>query len=464
MALEWPDFTQACATDEAPYRFLVDALAERYAAASAATGRGIGFPVSSDSTRPAPLLSRLESLRENLRSIAPSFVRLEDPSYRLRSWSGFPAAYSGTDLMKGEHSLALLPAPGSPERDPEALRIYRDFLGNCAWWLGRFRYVDVSERSYYTRRSKASGEIDIGDSEYWGHSESGVEPADAMRSPTHEAVAESAASSDLAIRCVHVSNDRYDDFFDSETGTWRQDVERHQHRSVSATAYSGLVVRNFSGLAGTLVLMPCFDRIGSRRSHPERSVSVDRITSLIDTFPTHPNGDKFAGDYNTVETEEERHGDRWLETYRRAVDCRQWNKVVDDSTWRVMHEGTETETTTVWSLDGSRSHSETESSEDTGTNYTVWENTETRIEDFDGFGEWTEGAPVERGAVPAHGRVVAIPERSSIPLPDLWDLEPLRKWRHGVHPRYVSDGVAVTTLLRIVPVLDFNASYQHQES
>ena len=186
MAVDWPDFRQAGITEARHFAALKDALAERCAAACAGAGESIDFPVGEQWRGPVPDLYRLTRLRSAICSLAPRFVRLEDELYRWQAWSRFPIAYTRADPMKGDHSLAILPSPGTPEANADLLGVYRDFLENCAWWLGRFRYVDVSGASFFTRRSTAWGGIDISDEEYWGHEESGAEPETFMASPEHE--------------------------------------------------------------------------------------------------------------------------------------------------------------------------------------------------------------------------------------------------------------------------------------
>ena len=60
--------------------------------------------------------------------------------------------------------------------------------------------------------------------------------------------------------------------------------------------------------------------------------------------------------------------------------------------------------------------------------------------------------------------MVAIPERDDIPLPNVWDLESFRLWRRSLHPRDRSDTVSYRAVLRVVPILDFNSSYQYQDT
>ena len=460
MALEWPDFSQATITDASCYEALKNALAERCAAASAGYGYHYEYPAPDDGAAAAPDLERLTELRTAIRNLAPRFVRLEDERYRLCAWSIFPASYSSADVMKGEHSLAILPAPGTPEASAEHLQIYRTFLANCAWWLRQFRYVNVTGASYYTLRSTARGSIDIWDLDGGDHREWGDEPGAVMASPETRRVDQPADG--YMIRNYHVDGDRWeDDFYGRDTG-WKYDVGHYQYRSVESTSYSGLVVRNFSGLDGSLLLVPCYTK-ANRYSFPTRHVGTVYVDSLIPTSATYSDGDLFAGDVTFTGIDEEKHGSAWLETKRQVSHGTQSWRQAGESSWDLDQLLRTTVTKTDWSLDGTRSHSETSSSETTDWyDYTIWEPTETRIQDFDGFGEWTLGVPIGGSVVPAHDRLVAIPERTEIPFPDDWDLTGYRTWRPGLHPRDRDDTVSATLSLRIVPILDFNPSYLYQ--
>ena len=460
MALEWPDFSQATLTDARFLDALRFAFAERFAAAGARDGFYVQYPWTGYWEDATPDLDRPENLRLALRSLAPNFVRLEDESYRWQTWSRFPIAYSGSDLMKGEHSLAILPAPGTPEGDSARLADYRTFLESCAWWLKQFRYVDVGGQSYYTLRSTAKGSINIRDMDYWGHDEWGDEPETVMASPETRRVDQPATG--YMIRNYHADSDRWeDDFYGRDTG-WKYDIGHYQYRSVEATSYSGLVVRNFSGLPGSLILVPCYTR-ASRGTYPERRIETDFIESVMPTSCFDDDGDRMAETVLDTETREERHGDAWLETYRSVFGGRQWHEQLTETSAAVRHEGTRTTTETVWSADGSRHLDETTTKTSTDWyNYTIWERSTTYIDEFDGFGEWTLGVPVAGGVVPAHDRLVAIPERTEIPFPDVWNLAGFRRWRLGLHPRDRDDSVHYTAYLRIAPILDFNPSYLYQ--
>ena len=135
MAVAWPDFAACGITAAAPLRAITDALRERQAASGALGFHSVGaFPLLGESFDATPDLRLLGAIREYLRALAPCFVRLDDESYSWYSWGNFPIPYSGDDLLRGDHSLARLPARGTPEGCAPALDVYRTFLANCAWW------------------------------------------------------------------------------------------------------------------------------------------------------------------------------------------------------------------------------------------------------------------------------------------------------------------------------------------
>ena len=467
MALEWPDFSQATITDAKTVDALKFAVAERAAAARA--GNGYSGYTADGWFDPTPDLHRIRTLRDAIRGLAQFFVRLEDERYKWQAWSRFPISYSGNDLMKGEHSLAILPAPATPEADSARLEDYRRFLENCAWWLKQFRYVSVADQSFYTRKAAARGHKSISDYPWLGghrHEESGEEPETYLASPEISGTGTDSPpnASRYMIRCYHWDSDRWEDTFAGREKGWQYDTDRYQWREVEATAYSGLVVRNFSGLAGSLILVPCYER-STQGICPERRIETYLDEDLMPTSPTDDDGDRMTSHIVSTETREDRHDLTWLETYRRVEDIRQWWEPVDGGYHSLESEGTVVQTETNWSLDGSRSFATTSTKPSTHwKDFLVWERTDTYIDDFDGFGEWELGMQVPGGIVPAHGRVVAIPERDDIPPPDVWDLTGFRKWRVSLHPRDRDDDVHYTAYLRISPILDFNSSYQYQDN
>ena len=467
MALEWPDFSKATITDAAPIQILYDIVAERCAAAGAYDGYGVEGDSLDWTYAAEPVLERLTRLRNTLRDLASRFIRLEVESYKWEAWSRFPIAYNGTDLMKGEHSLAILPVVGTPEANAVELERYRTFLSNCTWWLRQFRHVNVAAKSYFTRSSEASGTYNWFQYPDGEINEYGDIPEDVMAAPTHEDISRRGwnAVRNL-IDCTHREHMHYEDWHSRDEG-WHYDYEHYLSRQVTATAYSGLVVRNFSGLAGELLLVPCYARASPRssQSFPYQSIETDFIDTLMPDSGFDDDGGRMAETVTYTQARFDKHDAEWLETYRSEFHGRQWYEQESEYVIAIRHEGTDVTTTTKWTLDGSRSLSETTSDEWTSWyNYTIWEISEHRIDDFDGYGEWSLGVPVSSGVIPPHDRVVAIPEKDNIPLPDVWDLEGLRLWRKTLHPRDRSDTVSYRAVLRVVPILDFNPSYQYQDT
>lgn len=464
MAVEWPDFARATITEARYYNALKAALAERCAAACAGAGSCIFFSDDDQRDDATPDLTRLRRLRKVLRDLASKFIRLEDERYPWQAWSRFPIAYTDADIMKGEHSLAILPTPGSPESCAGQLEVYRTFLENCAWWLKRFRYVDVSGNSYYTRKSEANGSYNWARRPNGEISEQGELPEAAMSNPSHEEIGKTgwAATSNL----VDVSHREYEHLEDwhSRDDGWHFDYEYYRARNVRATAFSGLVVRNFSGLPGELLLVPCYT-CAARGEFPTRYKWTDLIDSVMPDDPWEDDGGRMAESMTDTEIREEKHGNAWLEVLRDTEKCRQWWVQRSEWSWGLDREGSQTLTRTKWSLDGTRHYSETNTDEThSWSNTTIWEITENTIDDFDGFGEWTLGDPVSHSIIQPHDRVIAIPEMDTIPLPDVWDLESFRLWRKALHPRDRSDTVSYRAVLRIAPILDFNSSYRYQDT
>ena len=330
MALAWPDVSSATITDAAVLRSLANAMRERQAAAAALGGQFVGeFPIFYDVHHVTPALYRLRQIREYIRALAPQFVRIDDDSYASDTSNECPHAYTDEDLFRGEHSLASLPAPGTPEGCEAALTVYRSFIENCIWWLGRFRYVDVSSLAYCTRRCRAYAErIQYEDFVRPAYSyDTGTDPSDAMENPDISAMTRAGA---LRIECLHEFRD-----------VTYPAVSHEIRNCVSATAWSGLVVRNASGLEADLKLVPC-------RLRASQTIYV-----------------------------------------------------------------------------------------------------------FDGFGYGSLGVPVPAGTVSAYGSTVAVQESGHVPFPDVWDLS----------QRLDPYGEATYECgLRLVPILDFDSSYQYRAS
>ena len=461
MALEWPDFTQATITDAETFDALKRAYAERCAAASAGAGHAVPDDAEYWGADVTPDLDRLVSLRNAIRSLAPKFVRLEDERYRWKSWVNFPIAYTGADLMKGEHSLAILPAPGTPEGDPARLADYRRFLANCAWWLRQFRYVDVTGQSFYTRESSASGSRSVSDSENWGHQESGEPMESYLAAATH---------TDLPSRSVvtprwpmavftHKAQWAAEDVYFHDEG-WQYDYWVYEWESISAEFRSGLVVRNHSGLDGRLMLVAGYYPFSSYWLLPTRHYETEVLETLIPDATSGKIYGYYAGKVRFGESWLQLRDSRWLPNSETVFDGEQYWE--DD---RIARSGLAIYVNTKWSDDGLRSFpTETEDEWDSWYDYTTMETYNVYRTEFDGFGNWELGTPVDKGIVPAHGRIEAVPKSDEIPKPADWDLKPWDRAAARKHPRDQWRTVENRSVIRLIPILDFNSSYLYQDT
>ena len=460
MALEWPDFQQATITDAKTFDALKRAVAERCAAAAA--GSGHCGHIADGWFDPTPDLERIRALRDAIRGLAPFFVRLEDERYRLFSWSRFPIAYTGADVMQGEHSLAVLPAPATPEADSARLGDYRTFLENCAWWLKQFRYVNVANHSYYTRKASARGSHNVTDSVNWGHEEDGSPGEEVLASPEIRELegADAHMATGWMAECYHVAQWAGEDIHFTNGG-WQYDYWTYEYERVEEEVYSGLVVRNASGLPGTLILVPGYTW-SARSYRPSRNNENHIIDTLIPTSH-HDDGDRMAGKCHYIDQDLEKFGDEWLETYLKDFHGEQTLRIISDTSSTIDRTGHTVFRTTKRSDDATRSLvTETEDGWNSWYNYTIQEWSEVYVHDFDGFGEWELGVQVPGETVPPYGQVEAIPKSDILPKPDVWDLKPYDLNPIRKHPRDQWRTVNYTALLKITPILDFNPSYLYQ--
>lgn len=467
MAVGWPDFSQATITDAATFDALKRAYAERCAAACAGTGHAVYHDAEYWGADATPDLDRLIQFRKAMMALAPKFVRLEDERYAQKSWSNFPIAYAGADLMKGEHSLAVLPAPATPEGDSARLADYRTFLENCAWWLKRFRYVNVAPQSYYTRKSTARGSRSVRDSDTWGHEETGEPVGNYLARPEHEELSGRRVvrvSGTWMVSFDHAAQWAAEDVYYYRDKQWRYDTWVYEWEEVDAEAYSGMVVRNGSGLSGKLLLVPAYYH-SYNGAFPTRNVERDLIETLIPDPPDDDPIDFIAGVCHYKTEHYDKHGNEWLQTYDQDFRGEQWWGEVTEYSAKVERNGHCVYTTTKWSDDGTRSYTTQEEDDWEGWyNYTIHQSSECRIWDFDGFGEWTLGETVEGGIVEPHGQAEPIPKIETIPKPDVWDLGQFDPDPVRIHPRDQWRTVYRQAYLRVVPILDFNQSYQHQDT
>ena len=466
MAVDWPYFSQATITEAKYFNALKAALAERCAAACAGTAYQIDFPADDQWDSITPDLDRLKSLRSALQSLAPRFVRLDDERYAWRCWANFPIAYTAADLMKGEHSLAILPVESTPEANCVLLEVYRTFLENCAWWLKQFRYVNVTSQSFYTRESKAKGHHSVTDSDDWGYEEEG-EPAEYyLAHPEHEDL--SGRKVIKATNCMadyyHTADWAAEDAYSYREKRWYHDTWTWEWDEIEATVHSGLIVRNYSGLAGNLLLVPTYYR-SYNGQFPIRIEERHLVETIIPDPPNYDPTDYIAGVCHYRTKHYEKHGTEWLQIYDQDFRGEQrWGEVTEYSA-KLDRNGHCIYTTTKWTDDGTRSHTTEEEDDWEGWyNYTIHQSSECRIWDFDGFGEWTLGETVEGGGVEPHGQAEPIPKIETLPKPDVWDLGQFDPDPVRIHPRDQWRTVYRQAYLRVVPILDFNPSYQYQDT
>lgn len=176
----WPDWSACFLNDEAPLAALAAAIEERAAVVPELAKGAIGVDgasavwvtvspagLGSSGLRPgtpAPTVgSRLAAIRAAIESLAPAFVDLENPAASWAWGSSAPFPFLGVprrdaelpflSVVEGEHSLAAFsPGIGALEAHEPTLAAYRKFLTDCAWWLERFRYVDVGSTALFLRR------------------------------------------------------------------------------------------------------------------------------------------------------------------------------------------------------------------------------------------------------------------------------------------------------------------------
>lgn len=446
MAVAWPDFGAATAAGREFLDAIFGAIEERAAVARAA-GTNVAFerPLAPCA---APTHGALLAVQRAVLALAPAFVRLGEEEDAWNKFADFPRHWSAEAVASGGHSVARLPLPGAPEGHPESLALVRAFLANCAWWLDRFRAVDASPFSWYTRLLTASATRSNG---------VGAAPIASFATPT---IRESARRADRTPDALEIklSESRYRrDRFDN--GAWETDWDVWSSESAEGTFRCGLSVPNRAGIRARCLLFPVFS--GSRRK-PKKTETDNWVDSRIDKWPDDPDGDFLPGRW----TGRDRHlewDDGWRETF--AADTSGEQSLVPGP-WAGSYDfvGTETRTTrtTAWSDDGLRSlvldeRTETEAARATN----MAESHATDVDDFDGCGLWTCGTPVDAGVAAAYGRVLALDRFDAIPVPAGADLTAMRRMRDE-HPLDLNDEEIVLHVgIRFVPILDYHEFFTH---
>lgn len=147
-ATSWPSFSGALLTDIAPLEALVRAIQERQSVVHA--------PYLSDFFRGGGLIHRQPARGIPAEAGANNLIRLAIADLALRFLDSSGNALDNP-LRLGDHSIAWGPLRCTPEADPQALALYREWLANCAFWIESFRYVDVSAHSRVLRGKRFEG-------------------------------------------------------------------------------------------------------------------------------------------------------------------------------------------------------------------------------------------------------------------------------------------------------------------
>lgn len=445
MAVAWPDFDAATAAGREFLEAIFGAIEERAAVARAA-GTNVAFarPLAPGA---APTHGALLAVQRAVLALAPAFVRLGEEEDAWNRYADFPRRWSAAAVASGGHSVARLPLPGAPEGHPESLALVRAFLSNCAWWLERFRAVDASARSAYTRLLEASDSRRDGD---------GPDPLNRFGDPT---VTDGEWPAGGETLCVHLRESRIlRDLFD---GTWHDDWDSHRDESAEGRCYCGLSVANACGLPARCLLVPCFH--GRRPGKTERDRWVDARASR----PVGPAGGLYASGWHRTGRNFEWRGGDWREVAEDA-ETGSVRAVADPErpgTWSYVESRTSASRSTAWSADGLRSlvlSEESGAEEAPGGGGDMYEDHETSITDFDGCGYWTCGAPVDAGVVAPYGRTEAFERLDGIPIPDGADLAALRRMR-AAHPLdWNTETIDFEARVRLVPILDYHESFTHR--
>lgn len=165
----WPDvdLENAALDDFRPLYAILAGIMERYAVA----GRGwwgdfnfidrstYGESVSGYQNTPTIKFLH-QRIARAIYELAESFVNPEPAlSFGINHGQDFPQKFTRFDIANSEHPLARLPFQGSTAATPEALALYRRFLADAKFWLGKFRYV-------YARNVGAKKRMES-DGRYW---------------------------------------------------------------------------------------------------------------------------------------------------------------------------------------------------------------------------------------------------------------------------------------------------------
>ena len=306
----WPDFENARLEDWDPIAAILTAIDERRAVAAAVNeteadsfyamswaGIDRGWP---------PTREALESIRDAFCSLAAIFVFPDDGSYQADGFASFPArtidrrrtggwfAPDASRPLLGEHSIADPPDPGSSELSPEALRKYREWLANCAWWLERIRYLDATSLCRYSRKATLATSMLCN---YTWMYDDGVIDDGEMPSGSisynldieeREDGYPSSSVCSFSIDGWFFANDYFGS--DPDCTAYRGSISKYA-ATYGGVWYSGFSSINPAGLPARLLVIPTHPRSGRFVQYADERFVQDSILSepiLI----TRPNGDK----------------------------------------------------------------------------------------------------------------------------------------------------------------------------
>lgn len=411
-------------------------------------------------------IDAIERLRKAILWLAPYFVDPAPERYRYRHFSNFPECFSAAQIAASDHPLMRLPQAGS-SFDEESVALYRGFLKDAAYWLGKFRYRDASKVSFFRRTVSGGGYTDKQHYrrrrwdyatqqwietwlwDYDAHTPNGEYLATDVDWKTLYAMPPKNVE-DLLPRGLNATFPMCSTWIESDewhwtTADWDAETKTYSHNLSSETwitqfsyrCHSGLVVNNPSSFPCKLLLYGCWGENG---------------------FPTHERDDRlvsFRGSpsQTSLADMEERHH-HWTE-YHGGVECpvrlydgRGPSREIDgtETTFGVSENGAES--AVIKSEDG----------RSTAYNYTNTNYREDIYRIYDAYGTGLVcGEPSAEAEIPAHGRHAWGGLDSVPPLPD--DHDATARFRKG---SFVPVGeqleCELTQSLRVCPILDFAES------
>lgn len=430
--------------DAGPLDAIIEMASKRVSAVRF-TGRYI-YPITFRGQ--TPLLKKLERLREIVETLAPNFVDMDYPYWDL-NWVMFPTTYTVDQIHRDrEHGLNVLPASLS-SFDDQSITVYRTFLKNVVYWLGKFRY-QVGLLTYYDKTFKRSWSWN--DWSPWGRATENGESVDkdlaALKSSQVGIVKYSEPRYLNTIHGFSVSINEFvsqskNIFLDRNTGPY-ENIENEHSYSIENVPQN-LITNNPTAYRAKVLwfIVP-----NGWRNRMRRNFDPYVVTNVSAWVDHHwgPNNQNTATEYTPSDgysenREEEAHRGQFLECSfnRRSKNARQIRE-------------------TNWSDDGTRSaviRDETTPQSDSIPS-TNWN--ETDFDEFEGFGRvaLTSAPPCfEAGTVEPHGKLTFhVCDQNALPAPSYTPPNPvhLGTYCFGVGSIAWAEVDADT---RWIPILDF---------